>query len=249
LIDFPQDLIEKLRTTERVVALTGAGASAESGVATFRDAQTGFWAEYRPEDLATPEAFHQNPQRVWQWYQWRRSRIGAVEPNRGHYALVEMEKQLLARSANFLLITQNVDGLHMKAGSQHILEIHGNIQRTKCAACLTPIVNWEEGSLSPPHCPKCDGLLRPDVVWFGESLPRNALNHAVEKSKDCEIFFSIGTSALVQPAASLPVLALHAGALVVEINLNPTPISQQVTYSFRGRSGDILPEIVRAAWE
>jgi NAD-dependent deacetylase len=248
LIDFPQDLIHKLRTTERVVAMTGAGASAESGVATFREAQTGLWAKYRPEDLATPEAFQQDPQRVWDWYQWRRGLIRDVEPNQGHYALAEMEEKLLARSASFLLVTQNVDGLHRKAGSQHILEIHGNIQQTRCATCLTPVETWEERHLHPPDCPKCGGLLRPNVVWFGESLSKEALNQAVITSKACEIFFSIGTSNLVQPAASLPVIALQSGAMVVEINPNPTPISRQVTYSFRGCFGDIMPEIVQTAW-
>ncbi len=245
---FPAELIDLLRTTGRVVALTGAGASSESGVPTFREAQTGLWAKYRPEDLATPQAFHKNPLRVWDWYQWRRGIIADVMPNQGHFALADMEQNIQRRNADFTLITQNVDGLHRKAGSQNIIEIHGNIQLTKCDDCLEPISTWEDTDSSPPHCPHCDGLLRPDVVWFGEPLPLEALHSSVALSKQCELFFSIGTSALVQPAASLPVYALEAKAVVVEINPNPTPISNHVTYTFQGLSGEILPALVNETW-
>lgn len=244
----PAELIDLLRTAERVVALTGAGASSESGVPTFREAQTGLWSKYRPEDLATPQAFHKNPKRVWDWYQWRRGIIAEVEPNPGHYALAEMEQSIKGRNAQFTLITQNVDGLHRKAGSQNIIEIHGNIQLTKCDACLEPVSDWDDRISSPPHCPYCGGLLRPDVVWFGEALPLDALHSSVALSKQCDLFFSIGTSALVQPAASLPVYAIECNATVVEINPNPTPISNHVTCSFQGLSGEILPALIKAAW-
>lgn len=247
-MNFPAELIDLLRTTERVVALTGAGASSESGVPTFREAQTGLWSKYRPEDLATPQAFHKNPQRVWEWYQWRRGIIAEVKPNAGHYALAEMEQNIQSRNAQFTLITQNVDGLHRKAGSQNIIEIHGNIQLTKCDDCLEPVTEWEETESSPPHCPDCGGLLRPDVVWFGEPLPLDALHAAVALSQECDLFLSIGTSALVQPAASLPVYAIQANATVVEINPNPTPISNHLTYSFQGLSGEILPALLKEAW-
>ena len=245
---FPVEIIEKLRTTDSVVVLTGAGASAESGVPTFRDAMTGLWAKYRPEDLATPQAFHANPRKVWEWYQWRRVVIADVEPNNGHYALVEMEKHLGSRNADFTLITQNVDGLHAKAGSQRIIELHGNIQLTKCDDCLEPVTHWEATDTPPPLCPECAGLLRPDVVWFGEGLPTDALNMAIATAHQGALFFSIGTSAVVQPAASLPIMALEAGALVVEINPNPTPISERVGYFLQGPSGEILPELIKAIW-
>ncbi len=246
----PQGLIEKLRAAKRVAVLTGAGASAESGVPTFREAQTGLWAEHRPEDLATPQAFEKNPGRVWEWYEWRRSLIRDVTPNEGHYALARMEKLLAGQKANLTLITQNVDGLHQQAGSQNVLELHGNIQRTKCAQCGNVATHWEK-STSLPQCEQnnCEGLLRPDVVWFGESLPLNVLRQAIATAQGCDIFFSIGTSVLVQPAASLPAMALEAKATVVEINPNPTPITERVTYALEGLSGDILPRLVARIWD
>jgi len=246
----PEDLIKSLRNAKRVAVLTGAGASAESGVPTFREAQTGLWAEYRPEDLATPYAFEKNPWRVWKWYEWRRGLIENVMPNEGHYALAEMEKLLKAQSVDFTLITQNVDGLHQKAGNQNVIELHGNIERTKCAKCGKVAVRWQTTETPPPHClqDNCGGLLRPDVVWFGESLPLDDLHQAMAAAQRCDVFLSIGTSALVQPAASLPTMALDAKAIVVEINPNPTPITERVTYALEGLSGHILPRLVAATW-
>ncbi|MBT3388893.1 MAG: NAD-dependent deacylase [Chloroflexi bacterium] len=244
-IPLPEALIQALGQARAVAVLTGAGVSAESGVPTFREAQTGLWAEYRPEDLATPEAFHQNPQRVWDWYQWRRDLVAKVSPNPGHYALVEMESHITARGGIFTLITQNVDGLHHRAGSQNIHELHGNIQRIQCAQCGIEAQSGHTHG-SPPCClrPGCGGLLRPDVVWFGESLPQRALHIAIEAANTCEIFFSIGTSALVQPAASLPLMALESGALLVEINPEPTPLTPRADFALQGASGEILPELV-----
>ncbi len=166
-LEIPTELIEALRKAARVTALTGAGISAESGVPTFRDAQTGLWAKYRPEELATTEAFRRNPRLVWDWYTWRRERVAQAHPNPGHLALAEMEK----RVPQFTLVTQNVDGLHRRAGSRNVIELHGNIMRTKCFHEDIMVEAWADTGETPPSCPHCGGPLRPDVVWFGEALP------------------------------------------------------------------------------
>lgn len=240
----PDGLILHLRAARRVVILTGAGVSAESGVPTFRDAQTGLWERYRPEDLATPEAFLRDPQLVWDWYNWRKKLVTEVQPNPGHYALAEIEKQVAA----FTLVTQNVDGLHQRAGSQNVLELHGNILRTKCFTEGTLVPEGEEGQSVPPRCPRCGGLLRPDVVWFGELLPAEVLHQAMQAVRVCDTLFSIGTSALVQPAASLAWMALEQRAVVVEVNPQVTPLTGQATYALRGPSGEVLPALVQAVW-
>ncbi|MFN8414677.1 MAG: NAD-dependent deacylase [Anaerolineales bacterium] len=244
-MDFPAELITYLKKTERLAVLTGAGASQESGLRTFRDAQDGLWAQYKPTDLASPEAFARDPKLVWDWYAWRREAIKGVRPNRGHYALVAME----AKISNFTLITQNVDGLHRFAGSQNIHELHGNIQRVRCSQCGTFTEEWGDDSESVPTCAKCGGLLRPDVVWFGESLPRGELEAAVLAARTCQVFFSIGTSGVVQPAASLAFAAHNKGAMVVEINAERTPLTPKADYFLQGKSGEILPELVKMVWE
>lgn len=243
-MDFPQDFLRFLASASRVVILTGAGVSQESGLRTFRDAQTGLWAQYKPEDLASPEAFERDPKLVWDWYAWRREAIKGVRPNPGHYALVEMEKRIPA----FTLITQNVDGLHRFAGSQNVLELHGNIQKVRCSECGRFTENWGDDSDSVPTCSNCGGLLRPDVVWFGEPLPRSELEMAVKASRACQVFFSIGTSGVVQPAASLAHAARNKGSVVVEINAEPTPLTPKVDFAFHGKSGEILPELVKTVW-
>ena len=240
----PTPLVTRLRIAHRVAVLTGAGISAESGVPTFREAQTGLWARYNPEDLATPDAFCRNPKLVWEWYAWRQERVRQAEPNPGHLALVEMERRI----AEFTLITQNVDGLHRRAGSHQVLELHGNLFRAKCFDEDRPVENWPDSEEIPPRCPRCGGLLRPDVVWFGEMLPASALRAAEQAAATAEVFFSIGTSALVYPAAELPFTALRAGAMVVEINPQPTPLSPHVSFSLHGPAGAILPALVEQAW-
>lgn len=240
----PAGLISRLRTARKVAVLTGAGISAESGVPTFREAQTGLWAHYQPEELATPEAFQRNPKRVWEWYAWRQERVRQAEPNAGHHALVAMERQI----AEFALLTQNVDGLHRRAGSRQVVELHGNLFRVKCFAEDRVVASWPDTADIPPHCPVCDSLLRPDVVWFGESLPVDALQAAQQAAATAEVFFSIGTSALVYPAAELPFTALAAGAMVVEINPQPTPLSPHVSFSLNGSAGVILPRLVEQVW-
>ena len=243
-MDFPAALLTFLRKAERVAVLTGAGVSQESGLRTFRDAQMGLWAQYKPEDLASPEAFARDPKLVWDWYAMRREKVRSVEPNPGHFALAEMEK----RVPKFTLITQNVDGLHRKAGSMNILELHGNLQRVRCSECGMFADTWEENG-EVPRCAGCGGMLRPHVVWFGEALPRSELEAAVEAARTCHVFFSIGTSGLVQPAAALPFAAKNKGAVIVEINLEPTPLTPKVDFFLQGKSGDVLPALVKAVWE
>ena len=239
----PSGLIEKVCAAQRIAVLTGAGISAESGVPTFRDAQTGLWAQYKPEDLATPEAFRRNPKLVWEWYEWRRERVGSVAPNTGHIALAELEM----RVPQFTLITQNVDGLHQRAGSKRVIELHGNITRTKCFDENVIVDSWPETKDLPPRCPRCGGHLRPDVVWFGESLPVGAFEAADEAARSCDLFVSIGTSTMVYPAAALPYTALEGGATVVEINPNSTPFTRQAHFALHGPAGVILPELLQAA--
>jgi NAD-dependent deacetylase len=206
------------------------------------------WAQYDPEELATPQAFRANPELVWEWYQWRQEIVRQAKPNPGHFALAEIEAYLTAQGVNFTLITQNVDGLHQRAGSQQIIELHGNINRSKCFDCGDLHKDdWDQND-QHPRCQHCNGLLRPDVVWFGENLPAHVLEAAWDTAQHCDVFFSIGTSALVQPAASLPVVALQRGATVVEINPDFTNISILAAFNLHGPSGEVLPKLVDAVW-
>lgn len=240
-IDIPTSLVEALRAADRVVVLTGAGTSAESGVPTFRDAQTGLWAKYDPQELATPSAFRRNPQLVWEWYEWRRELISKASPHPGHLALVELEK----RVPQFTLVTQNVDGLHQQAGSRNVIELHGNILRSRCFDEGTVVETWEASDEVPPSCPDCGAYLRPDVVWFGESLPPGALDAAVDATTSCDLFLSVGTSTIVQPAASLPFEALRAGATVVEVNPDTTPLTRSADVVLHGPAGEVLPLLMQ----
>ncbi len=225
-----------LAGSKKIVVLTGAGISAESGIPTFRG-KNGLWKTYRAEELATPAAFSHNPKLVWEWYNWRRTIIFPKEPNPGHKVLAEWEKIF----PFFVLITQNIDGLHQKAGSHNILELHGNIWRLKCLQEGTVIENHEVPLKEiPPHCPRCHALLRPDVVWFGEALPSSILHQAFRQSSQCEVMLVIGTSAVVQPAASLPLTAAEAGAKLVEINPTSTPLTPASDFSLRGKAGELL---------
>lgn len=220
-----------------VVVLTGAGISAESGVPTFRGAE-GLWRTFRPEDLATPEAFARNPTLVWEWYDWRRQRIANCRPNPAHRVLVEMEAAL----PDFTLVTQNVDGLHQAAGSRRVLELHGNIWRVRCTRCGRVGENRRVPLPEiPPRC-TCGGLLRPDVVWFGEPLPSSVLEEAWDAAVRCRWMLVIGTSALVQPAASLPVVAHRNGARLVEVNVSDTPLTPLADEVLRGPVGEVLPQ-------
>jgi NAD-dependent deacetylase len=243
-MEFEAGLLNALRRARHVAALTGAGISAESGVPTFREAQTGLWAQYDPNELATLEAFARDPALVWAWYTWRRTLVAAAEPNAGHRALAAMA----GRVPKFTLITQNVDGLHARAGSQSVIELHGNLGRTACSTEGEVVDDWPDLGETPPRCPRCGAPLRPGVVWFGESLPPAALEAALAAAAACDVFLSVGTSALVQPAASLPLVALQKGAWVVEVNPAPTPLTPLVTVHLRGKAGEVLPALVQAAW-
>jgi NAD-dependent deacetylase len=244
MIDIPESLITALRAARHVAVLTGAGVSAESGIPTFRDAQSGLWARYSPEELATPQAFRRNPRLVWDWYAMRRQAVLAAEPNPGHFALVALARHVPRLS----LITQNVDGLHARAGSSDLIELHGNITRVRCSAEGTLYPSWAEGPDLPPPCPTCGAPLRPDVVWFGEQLPSAALERAWAVTEDCDLFLSVGTSGLVEPAASLPRLAYSRGATLAVINLDVAERAERRLFQIHARSGELLPQLVCAAW-
>ena len=222
-----------------VAVLTGAGISAESGIPTFRGA-AGLWRQYRPEDLATPEAFARDPKLVWEWYDWRRGLIAKAQPNAAHCALTRLER----RVSDFTLITQNVDGLHDRAGSRNILKVHGDIWTVRCSAC-----GKERQDLRPsiPDLPlrcTCGALERPGVVWFGEPLPAEVWQRAETAAREAALFLVIGTAAVVYPAAGLANLAKSAGAKVVEINVAETPLSTFVDASLRGPAAEILPQLL-----
>lgn len=222
-----------------LAVLTGAGLSQESGVPTFRG-PNGLWRRYRPEELATPEAFARDPRLVWEWYDWRRSLIARAAPNPAHRALAELEQ----RVCEFALLTQNVDGLEERAGCRHVLRLHGDIWLLRCVGCgregknrAVPLPEL------PPRC-SCGALLRPGVVWFGEPLPADVLARAFAAAQRAEVFLVVGTSAVVQPAASLPLIAKQAGAHIVEINREETPLSSAADVSLFGLAGEILPRLV-----
>lgn len=233
-----QDIKERLYNSNAVTILTGAGISAESGVPTFRG-KNGLWKNFRPEELATPEAFKEDPCLVWEWYDSRRQVLSRLKPNPGHFIIAEIEK----RAKEFTLITQNVDGLHQLAGSKNIMELHGNIWRVKCLTCGKVAENRDVPIKILPFC-ECGGLLRPDVVWFGEMLSDNIMKKAFAASDNCGLMFVIGTSGVVHPAASLALRAKDEGAFIVEINIESTPLSASADATIFGTSGDILPQLL-----
>jgi NAD-dependent deacetylase len=234
---FSDEILTRLSKAKVVSVLTGAGISAESGVPTFRD-PGGIWEKYKPEQLANFNAFISDPDFVWSWYQHRREIMREVKPNPGHFALAEMEHLF----DEFNLITQNIDNLHERAGSKRVTELHGNIERNYCIKCGEFYNEVDVQQKKVLKC-KCGGLIRPDVVWFGEMLPYDALRFAEDCSLHSDVFFTIGTSAEVYPAALLPLMAGKSGAYVVEINTKPTAISSRVDEVIQGKSGEILKDL------
>jgi NAD-dependent deacetylase len=237
----PDALTDALRVSRTVTMLTGSGLSADSGVPTFRDDRKGLWAQYRPEDIATPDAFERDPATVWQWYRARRRQVATVEPNAGHFALAELQR----RVPDLRLVTQNVDGLHQRAGHRAVIEFHGNLMANRCHR-EGRLVQVEDATDTPPPCPHCGGPVRPNVVWFGEAIPEQALTEATAAARHCDLFVAIGTSAVVQPAAGLADLARRHGARVAEINPQETGLSASVDFTLRGRAADALPALLDA---
>jgi NAD-dependent deacetylase len=245
-------LIAGLRRARHVVVFTGAGVSAESGIPTFRDQQNGLWAKFDAMQLATPEAYERDPALVWGWYEWRRAAVARAQPNPAHRAIAAMARAV----PRLTLITQNVDDLHERAGSAPVLHLHGRIAQPYCSAChaphdvaaSAPSPARDGERIDPPACQACGGRIRPGVVWFGEALPAREWQAAVDASGACDAFLCIGTSSLVQPAASLTSMAVAAGAITVQVNPNPTDTDGDVTCTLRGPAGSILPALVAETW-
>ncbi len=253
-IDLPDAVLSRLRAARSVLVLTGAGISAESGIPTFRAPGTGLWSQYRIEDFATPDAWRRNPQLVWSWYAHRRRLAQRAQPNAGHLALAE----LAAYYPDFTLVTQNVDGLHTRAGNKGVIELHGSLQRFRCSRDDRPVAYTDPDDNNPaalaaleagelldvPRCPDCGALVRPDIVWFGEALPLHDFARAEDAARACQVCFVVGTSAIVYPAAALPETARKAGALIVEINPEETELTPYADLSLRGPAGVVLPQLV-----
>ncbi|MEM1116464.1 MAG: NAD-dependent deacylase [Bacteroidota bacterium] len=242
---FSDTLVRRLRAARCVAVLTGAGISAESGVPTFRD-PGGLWQRFRPEELANVDAFLANPALVQGWYAHRRAVVEDCTPNAGHRALAELEAFVTRRGGTFLLATQNVDGLHERAGSRRLVELHGSLRRSYCRDCGTEA---EIAASGTTECHVCGGLVRPDVVWFGEMLPEDAIGAATEAAATADVYLSVGTSSVVYPAAGLPQIARQAGAYVAEVNPTPSEIAPLLSEQVRGQAGDVLPRLVEALTE
>ncbi len=239
---FSETLVRRLREARRVAVLTGAGISAESGVPTFRDPD-GLWQRFQPEELANVEAFLDNPVLVQGWYAHRRQIVEEVRPNAGHEALAALERWVVGRGGEFLLATQNVDGLHERAGSERLVELHGSLRRSHCLDCHAE-ADATGADAGPLTCEACGGLVRPDVVWFGEMLPEEAIARATQAAALADVYLSVGTSAVVYPAAGLPQIARQSGAYVAEVNPEPSDIAGLLDEQVRGTAGEVLPELV-----
>jgi len=262
----PANVVTALREAGHIVVFTGAGVSAESGIPTFRDALTGLWARFDAMALATPEAFMADPALVWGWYEWRRLAARRALPNPAHRAIAELAWRLGERGARLTLVTQNVDDLHERAGSPAVLHLHGGLHQPRCFDCAQPFTPPAEAAavadrsaptgwsaqtleadgqrLEPPPCPACGGLIRPGVVWFGESLPTDALSAAFDAAERCDLLISVGTSGVVEPAASIPRVAAQAGAWVLHVNPQPVPARGHRTVQLSGAAGEVLPRLV-----
>lgn len=240
-IELDAGLRDRLASVRRVAVLTGPGVAAESQVPTFEECQVGKFAHYTVTELATAEGFTRNPRLVWEWYAYRRKLLTELQPSAAHYALVDLEQLY----DEFLLITQNIDGLHWRAGSRELLELHGNIERARCFECGAYVVGWDDEGSIPPLCPYDGGYLRPDVVWLGEGISQQFLQQAYTSTQQAELFLSIGASAEVQPTATLPLIAKRAGAFVIEINPQETAMALMADYWLPYRPGEVLPLVAR----
>ena len=238
-MEISNSIIERLKSAKSILFFTGAGISAESGIDTFRG-KGGLWNKMSAQELASFDGFMKNPNLVWEWYQYRRKIVRETEPNSGHEVIADFEKHF----DEVTVVTQNVDNLHKRAGSTNILELHGNIERNFCMNCKTfyGVEKFLE-SEEVPKCENCGGMIRPDVVWFGEMLPQNIFAEAERKAAESDICFIVGTSAVVYPAAYIPISAKEAGAILIEINIEPTNITNQVDYSLMGKAGEVVPKI------
>lgn len=246
----PGPVLEAARAARRVAVVSGAGMSAESGVPTFRDAQTGLWERYAAEDLATPEAWERDRAFVWAWYLWRLGLVRRAQPNAGHRALAEWAR--LPGAPEITVVTQNVDDLHERAGSEAVVHLHGSLAGFRCERCATAYdgvvkpLTEEVGRVEPPCCHVCGAAVRPDVVWFGEMLPAGVWARAVDAAERCDLLLVVGTSGLVHPAAGLPMIALGSGAVVVEVNPDETAISGFVHHVWRSTAAEALPALIEA---
>jgi NAD-dependent deacetylase len=237
VIQVDNSLIEALKESESIVFFTGAGISSESGIPTFRGKE-GLWNKFKPEELANFDAFMRNPELVWEWYNYRRKIVHDAQPNPAHLTIAEMQNHF----KDVTVVTQNVDNLHRRAGSKKIFELHGNIERNFCINCKKFHTEALDFSKDVPKC-ECGGLIRPDVVWFGEYLPEDQFLGGEKAAINSDVFFVVGTSAVVYPAAGLVYTAKASGATIVEINIEETEISSSVNYSYFGKAGEILPRI------
>ncbi len=238
-----QAAARRLAECRKLVVLTGAGVSKESGIPTFREAQEGLWAQYDPMEMATQEGYLRNPPLVWRWYEYRFGMVEAAQPNPGHRAIADLEQIL----PQVTVVTQNIDGLHQVAGSTDVVELHGSIRRFKCLSerhTGFTRADFADQAEIPPHCPRCGDLLRPEVVWFGENLPMDALSRAFDLAETCDAMLVVGTSGAVQPAASLPFLARRAGAVVIDVNTERDEIACVSHIFLQGPGGEVLPALV-----
>ena len=250
-MNIPEDIIKKLRKAGHLVVFSGSGVSAESGIPTFRDAMTGLWENFDAEELANEKAFKRDPALVWGWYEWRRMKVLRAQPNPAHLAIAA----LAGLVPRLTLVTQNVDDLHERAGNHDVIHLHGRLHKPFCFACKRPyeypagIPDEPEGGrrIEPPRC-RCGGRIRPGVVWFGESLPDIEWDVANDAAYRCDAFLCIGTSSLVQPAARLPHLAIQRGALVIQVNPNPTSLDDSASLNLHGAAGEVLPWLIDKVW-
>lgn len=248
----PDQIIKKVQRSRHLLIFTGAGVSAESGIQTFREAQAGLWERFEPGELATPAAFRRDPALVWGWYEWRRLQVLSARPNPAHIAIAELAR----RVPKLTVITQNVDDLHERAGSAEVIHLHGSLHEPRCFACGRPyagvVAELTAPSASercePPRCERCNGRVRPGVVWFGEPLPESPMRSALAAARHCDCLLSIGTSGVVMPAARIPEVALESGAAVIHVNLQAVEVSAPNEFSLIGRAGELLPSLLQQAF-